>query len=70
MRKAVTLKEHAQRIAPLGGRASMENRTAEERQEFARSGGQAGGAARAKKLSAKRRKEIAAKAAAARWGKK
>jgi hypothetical protein len=35
-------------------------------QEFARMGGKA----RAKGLPAKRRKEIAAKAAAARWGKK
>ncbi|MEW5912247.1 MAG: hypothetical protein AB1814_06800 [Thermodesulfobacteriota bacterium] len=34
-----------------------------------RLGGQKGGAARAKKLSAKRRKEIAKKAAEARWGK-
>ncbi len=32
-------------------------------------GGLVGGKARAKKLSAKRRKEIAQKAAAARWGK-
>jgi len=32
--------------------------------------GKAGGKARARKLSAKRRKEIAAKAAAARWAKK
>ena len=32
--------------------------------------GRAGGMARAKKLSAKRRKEIARKAAEARWGKK
>ena len=33
-----------------------------------RIGGKKGGPARAKKLSAKRRKEIAKKAAAARWG--
>lgn len=66
----VTLAEHARRIAPLGGKASMENRTEAERQEFARSGGLAGGAARAEKLSPARRKAIAKKAAAARWGKK
>jgi hypothetical protein len=53
-----------------GGKVSMKNRTAEEREEFARKGGLAGGAARATKLSAKRRKEIAQAAAAARWGKK
>lgn len=36
--------------------------------EAGRSGGQLGGPARAKSLSAKRRREIASKAAAARWG--
>ena len=35
-----------------------------------RLGGLKGGKARAKKLSAKRRKEIAKKAAAARWGRR
>ena len=48
----------------------MRKRSAEEREEFARAGGRVGGRARANKLSAKRRKEIAQKAAAARWGKK
>ena len=48
----------------------MQNRSAEEREEFARAGGLAGGQARARTLTAKRRKEIARKAAAARWGKK
>jgi hypothetical protein len=38
--------------------------------ELGRRGGLVGGKARAKKLSAKKRKEIAQKAAAARWGKK
>jgi len=37
-------------------------------QEFARSGGLKGGAARADALSPERRKEIAKKAAAKRWG--
>jgi hypothetical protein len=37
--------------------------------EYARKGGLSGGPARAKKLSAKKRKEIAKKAAASRWGK-
>jgi hypothetical protein len=36
-------------------------------QEFARSGGLAGGAARAKALTPERRREIARKAAAQRW---
>lgn len=38
--------------------------------EYAREGGRKGGALRAKKLSSARRKEIAQKAAQARWGKK
>ena len=37
---------------------------------FGRKGGKAGGPARAKALTAKRRSEIAKKAAAARWGHK
>ncbi len=69
-KRDITLKEHARRIAPLGGKASMENRTESQRAEFARLGGLAGGAARAKKLSAKRRQEIAKKAAATRWAKR
>jgi hypothetical protein len=39
-------------------------------QEFARSGGLKGGAARADALAPERRVEIARKAAAKRWGKK
>ena len=69
-KKAITLEEHLAKIRGLGGKASMRNRTAEEREEFARSGGVAGGRARARTLTAQRRKEIARKAAAARWGKK
>jgi hypothetical protein len=48
----------------------MESMTAEERQEFARSGGKAGGKARAEKLSPARRKAIAKAAVAARWEKR
>ena len=48
----------------------MESMTTEERQEFARSGGNVGGKARAAKLSPARRKAIARAAAAARWGKR
>jgi hypothetical protein len=69
-KKAITLQEHARRIAPLGGKASMRNRTEEEREEFARMGGKVGGKRRAEVLSAARRKAIAQKAAKARWGKK
>jgi len=42
----------------------------ERQAEIGRQGGLLGGHARAKKLSAAQRKEIARKAAAARWGKK
>lgn len=38
--------------------------------ELGRLGGKKGGPARAKRLSAARRREIAKKAAAARWGKR
>jgi uncharacterized 2Fe-2S/4Fe-4S cluster protein (DUF4445 family) len=44
--------------------------THEERSEFARAGGTAGGKARAASLSKKRRSEIAKTASAARWAKK
>lgn len=46
----------------------MKNLSPEERTQLGRRGGQAGGAARAKALSKRRRSEIAKKAAAARWG--
>ena len=69
-KKAITLEEHLARIRGLGGKASMQNRTEEEREEFARMGGRAGGKRRAEVLSAAQRKAIAQKAAKARWGKK
>jgi len=47
----------------------MRNRTAEQREEFARMGGKVGGNARAARLTPNRRREIARKAAAARWAK-
>jgi hypothetical protein len=49
----------------IGGKIRMRDMTPEEFAAFTR----AGGKARAAKLSAKRRSEIAKKAAAARWGK-
>jgi hypothetical protein len=48
----------------------MDRRTAEEREEFARQGGKAGGKARAEAITKAKRAEIARKAAATRWGKK
>lgn len=69
-KKAVTLEEHLASIRSLGGKASMQNRTDGEREEFARLGGKIGGKRRAEVLSATRRKAIAQKAANARWGKK
>jgi hypothetical protein len=51
-------------------RTSMEKRTPEEREEFARMGGQVGGKRRARALTKERRQEIARKAAAARRGNK
>jgi len=61
---------HAVALGRKGGKASMEQRTPDEREEFARSGGIAGGKARAKSLTKAERSEIAKKAAAARWKKK
>jgi len=60
----------AAEMSSLGGKASMGNRSPEERKEFARQGGIAGSKARAKKLTGKQRSEIAQKAARARWEKK
>jgi len=44
--------------------------TQRERENFAASGGRAGGPARAKALTKEQRAAIARKAAAARWGKR
>ena len=61
-----TLREHAKRIAPAGGKARQVSMSDEERRAFAASGGEA----RTGALTAKRRKEIASDAAKARWAKK
>jgi hypothetical protein len=53
-----------------GGKIAMENRTPEERAEFARMGGLVGGKRSAANLTEKQRKERARKAAQARWGNK
>jgi hypothetical protein len=47
----------------------MKRMTAEDRQAVARMGGNKGGQARAEKLTPEQRKEIARKAAKARWAK-
>jgi hypothetical protein len=52
------------------GKLRMKALSKTEQRELARSGGLAGGAARAESLTPERRAEIAKKAAAARWGKK
>lgn len=57
----------------LGGLAKAANMSKDEKAAFAAmasQGGKAGGAARATKLTPEQRREIAAKAAAARWAKK
>jgi len=57
-------------VAEATGEVKPEEQKPEKNQaavELGRLGGLKGGKARAKKLSAKRRKEIAIKAAAARW---
>jgi hypothetical protein len=48
----------------------MASMTEREREKFAATGGRIGGKARAKALTAERRREIARAAAAKRWGKK
>jgi hypothetical protein len=68
--KARKKNPHAAALGRLGGKASMQRRTAEKREEFARLGGLAGGKARAQSLTKAERIAIAKKAAAARWGMK
>jgi hypothetical protein len=57
-------------LGKLGGKASMKAKSAKEREKFARAGGLSGGKARAAVLTPAKRKEIAQRAAAARWGNK
>jgi hypothetical protein len=60
---------HAVALGKLGGRKRMQSLSRAELLDFARSGGKAGGKARAAKLTKEQRSAIARKAAAARWGK-
>ena len=55
-------------LGRLGGKAAARAMTTEELSDRGRKAGQAGGAARALKLSKRARTKIAQKAAAARWG--
>jgi len=65
----MTVREHMQSIAALGGRARAKKLPAERQSEIGRNAGLASAKARAEKISPARRREIARKAAAARWGK-
>ena len=56
-------------FAAMGGRARVASMTEREHSELGTKAGKVGGKARAEKLSAKRRREIAKAAAAARWRK-
>lgn len=60
---------HAVALGRLGGKASIKSRDPEAKAAFHKAGGEAGGAARAEKLSGKRKREIASAAAKARWAK-
>lgn len=70
MGKESTLEQHLRRIQPLGGKASMERRTPEERQELGRKGGIAAAKTRAKTTTKKQRSASAQNAARARWAKR
>ena len=61
--------EKKNRAAVALGKLRAASKTAPSMTEISEIGAALGGTARAKNLSAKRRKEIAKKAAAARWGK-
>jgi hypothetical protein len=61
------LREIASRGGKIGGKARMESMSGLERSLFASKGGKVGALARAASLTPKRRREIAKKAARARW---
>jgi hypothetical protein len=67
---SITLQEHLESIASRGGQARGEKLSVARKQAIGRKGGKLGGKARADSLTKEERKEIAKKAAAARWGKK
>jgi hypothetical protein len=66
----ITLQDHLESIAALGGRARAAKLSAEEQSAIGRKAGLVGGRARAQKLGAAKRRAIAQKAAKARWGNK
>ncbi len=61
---------HAIALGRLGGKATAESLTAEERTERARKAGLVGSLARTEALTPEQRSSIARKAAKARWKKK
>jgi hypothetical protein len=65
--KEITLREHMESIAARGGKARAKALTSGELSKIGRMGGEKGGKARAAALTPAKRKEIAQKAAAARW---
>ena len=68
-RKEITLREHLESIAGLGGRARAEKLSPSRLRAIAKKAGKAGGLARAASLTPAQRKAIAQKAIAARWAK-
>ena len=64
------VRKYLSEIGKRGGKSRMTNLAPEDRTKLARKGGLAGGPARAKALSAKRRSEISRKAAQKRWSSK
>ena len=67
---SITLQEHMESIASLGGQARAEKLSAARKAAIGRKGGKLGGKKRAETLSAERRAEIAKAAAQKRWKKK
>lgn len=69
-KKKALPKDTNKKAASVVAMATSEPETLTPAQILGKAGGKKGGPARAKALTAKRRKEIAQKAAAARWGHK
>jgi len=67
---SITLQEHLESIASMGGQARAEKLSTARKQAIGRKGGKVGGKARAAILTDEQRRAIARKAAEARWGKK
>ena len=63
----ITLQEHMESIAALGGKARAEKLSDARLSRIGRKAGKIGGKKRAQSLTPEKRAEIAKKAAAARW---